>query len=236
MKVPCVIVLALLSMALPLLAQTPAQGLREDFNTLADWKPLTFPKIPRHSVYAIEKDGANGVLVASADRSASGIVHVRTFSISRTPVIRWRWKVSNVYSNGDEKRKSGDDYALRVYVVFQYDPKKAGVLERAQYSAARLIYGEYPPQSSLNYIWANRNYPERILPNPYTARAQMVLLQKGEGRAGQWVEEKVNALDDYRTAFGKDPPDRASLAIMSDADDTGEKATGYIDYIEVADK
>jgi hypothetical protein len=64
----------------------------------------------------------------------------------------------------------------------------------------------------------------------------MVLLQKGPGRAGQWVEERVNALDDYRRAFGKDPPDRAALAIMSDADDTGEKATGYIDYIEVADK
>jgi hypothetical protein len=236
MKIPWVIILALLSMALPLHAQTSAQGLREDFNTLADWKPLTFPRIARHSVYAIQTDGSNGILVASADGSASGIVHVRAFSISRTPVIRWRWKVSNVYRKGDEKRKSGDDYALRVYVVFQYDPEKAGVLERAQYSAARLIYGEYPPQSSLNYIWANRNYPERILPNPYTARAQMVLLQKGPGRVGQWVEEKVNALEDYRRAFGSDPPDRAALAVMSDADDTGEKATGYIDYIEVADK
>jgi len=236
MKIPCIIVLVLLSVGVPLAAWTSAQGLREDFNTLVDWKPLTFPKIPRHSVYAIHKDGANGILVASADRSASGIVHVRTFSVYKTPVIRWRWKVSNVYLNGDEKRKSGDDYAIRVYVVFQYDPDKAGVLEKAQYSAARLIYGEYPPQSSLNYIWANREYPQRILPNPYTARAQMVLLQKGPARAGQWVEEKVNALEDYRRAFGKDPPDKAALAIMSDADDTGEKATGYVDYIEVSDR
>jgi hypothetical protein len=221
-------------MALPLCAQKPERGFRENFKTLTDWKPLTFPKIPRHSVYTIETDGAKSFLVASADASASGIVHVRTFNIHQTPVIRWRWKVSNIYSKGDEKKKSGDDYPLRIYVVFQYDPDKASVFEKAQYSAAKLIYGEYPPHSSLNYIWANKTYPEQILPNPFTSKAQMILLQKGPERAGQWVEEEVNALDDYRKAFGTDPPTIAALAIMSDADNTGEKATGLVDYIEVS--
>lgn len=90
------------------------------------------------------------------------------------------------------------------------------------------------PHSSLNYIWANKKYPESILPNTYTAKTQMILLQKGPERVGQWIEEKVNALEDYRKAFGMDPPTEASLAIMSDADNTGEKAVGYIDYIEVS--
>ncbi len=236
MKIRIAIIMVLCLLALPLGAQTPEQGFRENFETLANWKPLTFPKIPRHSTYSIQKNGEKSILVASADASASGIVHIRTFNIYQTPVIRWRWKVSNIYSKGDEKKKSGDDYPLRIYVVFKYDPEKAGVLEKAQYSAARLIYGEYPPHSSLNYIWANKNYPERILPNPYTARAQMILLQKGSERVGQWVEEKVNALEDYRTAFGADPPAIAALAIMGDADNTGEKATGFVDYIEVSAK
>ncbi len=236
MKIRIAIIMVLCLLALPLGAQTPEQGFRENFETLANWKPLTFPKIPRHSTYSIQKNGEKSILVASADASASGIVHIRTFNIYQTPVIRWRWKVSNIYSKGDEKKKSGDDYPLRIYVVFKYDPEKAGVLEKAQYSAARLIYGEYPPHSSLNYIWANKNYPERILPNPYTARAQMILLQKGSERVGQWVEEKVNALEDYRTAFGADPPTIAALAIMGDADNTGEKATGFVDYIEVSAK
>lgn len=231
-----VIILVLVSIVLPLHAPTHASGFRENFATLDDWKPLTFPKIRRHSVYAIVQEGENGILVASADRSASGIVHVRSFNIYETPVIRWRWKVSNIYRRGDEKKKSGDDYPLRIYVVFRYDPEKAGVTEKARYGAARLFYGEYPPHSSLNYIWANKTYPERILPNPYTAKAQMILLQKGSGRVGQWVEETVNALVDYRTAFGGNPPTEAALAIMSDADDTGEKSAGFVDYIEVSDK
>jgi hypothetical protein len=72
------------------------------------------------------------------------------------------------------------------------------------------------------------------LPNPYTAKTQMILMQKGSDRAGIWIEEQANALDDYRQAFGTEPPAEASVAIMSDADNTGEKATGYIDYIEVS--
>lgn len=215
-------------------AQISEQGFREEFNALDNWKPLTFPKIPRHSIYKIGKEGENNILVAEADRSASGIICKSVFNIYKTPVIKWKWKISNTFKAGDEKKKSGDDYALRVYAVFKYDPQKAGVFERAQYNALKLIYGEYPPQSTVNYIWANKKYPERILPNPYTARTRMVLLQKGPEHAGTWIEERVNALEDYRKAFGKEPPAEASLAVMSDADNTGEKATGYIDYIEVS--
>jgi hypothetical protein len=218
----------------PLRAQMSDQGFREDFNSLDSWKPLTFPKIPRHSIYKIQKEGENSFLVAQADNSASGIICTRVFNIYKTPIIKWKWKISNTYQAGDEKKKSGDDYPLRIYVVFKYDPKTAGIFERAQYNALKLIYGEYPPHSSINYIWANKKYPERILPNPYTAKTQMVLLQKGSERAGVWIEEKANALEDYRQAFGKEPPYEASIAVMSDADNTGEKATGYVDYIEVS--
>lgn len=220
--------------AVPLAAQMMEQGFHEDFQTLSNWKPLTFPKIPRHSTYSTQNEGGKNVLVARADHSASGIIYTRSFNIYKTPIVKWKWKISNIYQAGDEKMKSGDDYPLRIYVVFKYDPDKASVFGKAQYKTLKLFYGEYPPHSSLNYIWANKKYPDRILPNPYTAKTQMILLQKGSERVGQWIEEKVNALEDYRRAFGTDPPAEASLAIMSDADNTGEKATGYVDYIEVS--
>lgn len=234
MTVLTLIILSLLLMATPLQAQMMEQGFREEFNSLDDWKPLTFPKIQRHTVYRIDKEDAINILVAEANASASGIIYTKAFNIYKTPVIKWKWKVSNIYQTGDAKKKSGDDYPLRIYVVLKYDPDKAGVFERAQYGTAKLIYGEYPPHSSLNYIWANKKYPERILPNTFTAKAQMILLQRGSERTGRWIEERVNALDDYRKAFGTEPPLEASIAIMADADNTGEKATGYVDYIEVS--
>jgi hypothetical protein len=228
------IILTMIMIVSPLAAQVSEQGFREEFNTLENWRPLTVPKIQRHTTYRVQKEGEMGFLVAKADNSASGIIYARSFNIYKTPIIKWKWKISNIYLAGDEKKKSGDDYALRIYVVFKYAPEKAGVFEQAQYNALKLLYGEYPPHCSLNYIWANKKYPERILPNTYTAKAQMVILQKGSERAGLWIEERVNALEDYRKAFGDEPPVEASIAIMSDADNTGEQATSYVDYIEVS--
>jgi hypothetical protein len=96
-----------------------------------------------------------------------------------------------------------------------------------------MLFGEYPPHSSLNYIWANRAHEERILANAYSEKAQMVLLQKGDSNRGKWVIEDVNILEDYHEAFGEKPPAFASLAIMNDSDNTGEKSISYVDFIEV---
>ena len=61
----------------------------------------------------------------------------------------------------------------------------------------------------------------------------MIILQHGENRKGEWIEEDVNILNDYRKAFGEDPPETAGIAIMSDSDNTGESSAAYIDYIEI---
>ena len=53
---------------------------------------------------------------------------------------------------------------------------------------------------------------------------------------GQWTEEETNMLEDYRKAFGQEPPHRARLAVMNDSDNTGEAALSYIDYIRVQSK
>jgi len=174
------------------------------------------------------------ILKAVADASASGLVYTNAFNPYETPVLRWRWRVENVLTNGNATRKDGDDYPLRVYVLFDYDPSLASFGMRAKYAIARRVHGEYPPHASLNYIWANREHGRRILPSPYTDRSQMVILRAGPTQAAQWVEEEVNILDDYRAAFGEEPPRAARLAIMSDADNTGGNAVGFLDWIVLA--
>ena len=206
---------------------------REDFNDLNSWKPLYFPKIEDHTSYMIESNGSESYLKAESNASASAVLYKKEFNIYRYSRMRWRWKVENIYRNGDAKTKSGDDYSLRIYIVFKYDPEKAGFLERLRYNAAKLIYGEYPPHSSLNYIWANREHGETIITNAYTERSKMVLLQKGDANVGKWLIHDVNVIEDYEEAFGEKPPPIASIAIMNDSDNTGEKSISYLDYIEV---
>lgn len=215
-------------------AMEPDIAFREDFNNLDNWKPLTFPKIKKHSEYVItpEPDG-NRILTTRSHASASGIVYKGSFNPFRYPIVRWRWKVDNVYSNADPHTKQGDDYPLRVYVIFEYDPDKAGLAQRALYGLAKKIYGQYPPLASLNYVWASRQVAEPFFDNPYTDRAKMIPLRSGTALLGQWVDERVDILTDYRRVFGEDPPEKASLAIMNDSDNTGEAAVSHMDFIEV---
>ena len=206
--------------------------LREDFNDLENWEPLYFDKIDEHSVYTIvEEEGA--YLKAESNASASGIVHKREFNVYDHPKVRWRWKVSNVYQKGDAQKKSGDDYPIRIYIMFKYDPDTASFGKMLKYGLAKKLYGKYPPYSSLNYIWANRKHEDRVIANSYASEAMMILLQSGEENVGKWVEQEVDVLGDYRKAFGEDPPEVASIAVMNDSDNTKESSVSYVDYIEV---
>ena len=230
--VGCLIVLTVLvTQSVPVQAITIL--FREDFNDLDNWRPLTFPKISKHSTYTIETDKDNAFLRAESNASASGLIYQKEYDVFDYPKVRWRWRIGNVYQKGNAEEKSGDDYPIRIYVIFKYDPGTASFGQRLKYGLARTVYGEYPPHSSLNYIWASRKHQQRIISNPYAYEAKMIILEAGTEKVGQWVEEEVDIIEDYRKAFGTLPPQTASIAVMNDSDNTGERSISYVDYIEV---
>jgi hypothetical protein len=217
----------------PAMAQERRVLFREDFASLAGWKPFYFTKIEKHSTYTIERDKGRHYLKAESNASASAIVYRDSFNVYDYPDVRWHWKVERVYKRGETTTKAGDDYPLRVYVLFEYDPQRAGVFEKMQYGLLKSLNGVYPPHSSLSYVWANKEQAETIVTNPYTDRSKMVLLRQGAKNAGIWQYEMVNIMEDYQKAFGKKPPLRARIAIMNDSDNTGESSVSYMEYIEV---
>lgn len=210
--------------------------LQEDFDNIDNWRSLKFPKIKEYSTYTVVEASEGNYLKAESDASASALIYGDEFSIYEFPYIKWRWKVENVYGKGNARSKKGDDYPIRIYVIFKYDPNKAGFRERIKYRAAKLLHGEYPPHSGLNYIWANREHKEKIITNKYTDKVKLILSQKGSINIGKWQEHEANVIDDYREAFGKNPPEMASIAIMNDSDNTKESSVSYIDYIEIFGK
>ena len=210
--------------------------LRDDFENLKIWKPIVNEKEEKQSFYRIIKEEGESYLEAVSNDSASAIQLKVNFSVYEYPLLRWRWKVGNVYKNGNASKKTGDDYPIRIYVVFKYDPEKSGLVKKIKYLTAGLFYDGDIPDSALNYIWANREHKSRIIPNPYRKEAMMVIMEKGENNVGVWKTEEVNILEDYRMAFGADPPDEASIIIMNDSDNTGESSISFVDFIEIYKK
>jgi len=193
----------------------------------AGWKPLTFPKIGRHTSYALVRDGDDVVVKAESQAASSGLTRELAIDPKEYPVIQWRWKIVTSIEKSDVTRKEGDDYPARLYVTFVYDSRKVGVLDQAKYEIARLAYGQYPPLGALNYIWGNKEPVGTIVPNPYTDRARMIVVETGADRLNHWITEERNLYEDYKAAFGDEPPMISGVAIMTDTDNTKASAIAY---------
>jgi Protein of unknown function (DUF3047) len=191
------------------------------------WKPLTFKKIERHTVYTLVKDGETVVVRGVAHSSASGLIREIRIDPNEYPIVQWRWKIANILKKADVHKKAGDDYPARIYITFEYDSSKLSFFEKTKYQAVRLLYGEYPPLAAINYIWESHAPVETIVPNPFTDRAMMIVVESGEGKVNEWVCEERNILEDYRKAFSENPSMISGVAIMTDTDNTEESATAY---------
>jgi hypothetical protein len=199
------------------------------------WKPLTFIKIPKQTMYELVKDGGAVVVKAVSDASASGLIKVVNIDPKEFPIVRWRWKVENILKHNDVTRKDGDDFPARLYITFAYDPDKVNFGKKLKFKAGQVIYGDIPI-GALNYIWDTHAPVGAIVENAYTDFAQMVVVESGAQKVGLWVSEERNIYEDYKKAFDEEPPLINGIAIMTDTDNTRERAIAYygdIQFVQV---
>lgn len=189
----------------------------------ANWHPLNFRRISKHTIYSVVDDNGISVVKAQSDQSASGLVRNITMDLREYPIIEWRWKISNLVDKGDPRRKEGDDYPARIYIIFGQDQSKLDFADKI----ARKLSGQDIPHSGLNYIWDNKTPIGSTMPNAFSDRLRMLVVQSGGDKLNQWQTEQRNVLEDYRKAFGAEPPLISGIAIMTDTDNTHERATAW---------
>jgi hypothetical protein len=173
------------------------------------------------------------VVKAVSDAAASGLPKAINIDPKEYPIVRWRWKVENVLKHSDVTRKDGDDYPARLYITFAYDPDKVSLGKKLRFKAGQAIFGDIPI-GALNYIWDTNTPIGTIVENSYTNFAQMVVVESGTQKVGRWVSEERNIYEDYKQAFGEEPPLMNGVAIMTDTDNTKEQATAYYGDIQFA--
>ena len=74
----------------------------------------------------------------------------------------------------------------------------------------------------------------RIVSSPYTERVKMVILKNKKSLLQKWHVEERNIYEDYKIAFGEEPKDVISVAIMTDTDNTSSMAESYFGDIIVS--
>jgi hypothetical protein len=209
----CPLFLALAALLLPVLAKAQP-AIRISFSRDETGKPPS-GWISRNGgpeqVYSVQVEGPDKYLHADARGIGVQLGHEQRFSLKEFPVMEWRWRAVLFPSHSDERKKSGDDSVLGLYVLF----------------------GRLPFFSAIKYIWSDTLPVGTTLDSPFSSRTKLVVVESGRALAGAWVEEKHDVLADYRRLFGnQEPPEVTGIAILTDGDNTNSHAIG--DYGEIS--
>lgn len=193
----------------------------------AGWQRYTLGKPDRVTRYSVVELDGRIVLKAQADASVSAVIHPLHADPRETPWLSWSWRTENRLTRADIRTKEGDDYVARVYVLFDYDVTKLPLFERAKIAAARLLYGDPIPTAGLCYVWDNRQAVGYTAWSAYTRRLRMIVAADAGSGVNHWVKEERNIVEDYRQAFGEEPPPITAVILATDTDNTREKAVTY---------
>ncbi len=177
--------------------------------------------------YTLVSDEGATVLRADAQNSVSGLSRAIKVNPAEYPILKWRWKISNVLKNSDLKTKQGDDFPARIYVMFDYPLEKLPFGERTKLRLARALHDPNLPAATLCYVWDGKAPAGTIAHSPYTSLVRTVVVESGNERVNRWLDVERNIAADFRAAFGDDAPVITAVAVASDTDNTGESATAY---------
>lgn len=188
------------------------------------WDPFIVSRSSTRTEYRLVESGLRVVLEAHADGSASGFYRRIRIDPTRYPVVEWRWRVLQPPADADPRVPSRDDSPARLVISFHGDVTRLDFVERTTLRLYHALSGEKLPYAMLMYIWSSDAPVGTIVPNNYTAKIQMLVVESGSGRGGEWREFRRNVLEDYRLVFGEEPWDIVAVGVMTDADNTRQKA------------
>jgi hypothetical protein len=152
-------------------------------------------------VYKVAEDGGKRVL--RADAKELGVQAGKQFAwdLREYPVLVWGWRAVEFPRGADERTKKNDS-AAAVYAVFPHTPVSV---------------------KSVKYIWSEKVPKGTRIPQT-AGNTQGVVLRTG---GTEWVEERVNVLEDYKRLFKTDDvPKPEGIGVLTDSDDTNSRARG----------
>jgi len=79
-------------------------------------------KLDGQTYYALKRQNHKIVLESDSTNAASGLFKEVSINLNKTPIIHWSWKIKNTLQSNNEREKSGDDFAARIYIIFSDGP------------------------------------------------------------------------------------------------------------------
>jgi len=158
------------------------------------------------SVYTVqEEDGKRFLRALSKGLGIQAARETPSWNLETHPVLAWSWRARQFPKGSDERSSKNNDSALAVYMGVPYSKVRG--------------------PKAMKYIWSEK-VPTGSALESNSGLTQVRVLQTGAGKDG-WVDERVNALKDWKAAFKESAtPKVGGIAVLTDADDTKSTAAG----------
>ena len=158
----------------------------------------------------------NHYLQAHTRHSNMFIIKRAKVDIVEYPYLNWSWRAREFPEGGDESIKKTCDVVASMNVV--------------------LVAVRWKPKT-IKYSWSSTLPEGTQTKSPFSkwpARADIIVKRSGKDLAGQWIQEKVNVLDDYLRLYDKEDIDSYeidAIVLMSDSDNTRTESAADYDNI-----
>lgn len=187
----------------PLQLADPAAPIEKSWTHQRFGVATEYTRVTRDGVPAIRAVGRT---------SASGLYRDVRYNVVEHPWLVWSWRVERLQRNADIRTKAREDFAAAIFVIF---------------GRPSMANRNVP---TLAYVWTNGQLPENaIVDSPHhPGTVRSIVARSGSVRLGQWSGERRNVVDDFRRAFGREPPSVVEvIALFTDNDQTGEPVEAY---------
>ena len=178
--------------------------------------------------YKIGEEEDNYFLKARVSGNGDIIAKELSYNLKEFPILAWRWRALKLPEGGDERYKNSGDSAAGIYVIFpsMFKPERL----RNRWGIKVPVPDSLKPEC-IKYVWSSSLPRGTITESPYSTKTKIVVLENGSSSLNQWIAEEVNAYEDYKRLFHKEPDKVRAIGILTDADDTSSEAMADYDDI-----
>jgi hypothetical protein len=170
----------------------------------ADWK---LRKDSAKDAYRVAEESGLRFLRATVKGLGVQAAKEYEWDLGAYPMLVWSWRPVEFPKGGDERDSKVNDSALAVYMLVPYSRVRG--------------------PRAVKYIWSEKVPVGTRLDSNMGLTQVRVLRSGAPDKKGEWVEERVNVLEDYKKYFDvKEAPKPAGIAVLTDSDDTNSSAQG----------
>jgi hypothetical protein len=168
---------------------------------------------PKYDFVMVQDDGRKALHMKSANDGSTISKEVKgKVDLKATPVLEWSWKAVVLPKGGDSRKKSTDDQAAQIFVVWPRFPEAA---------RSRII----------GYVWDTTAPVGTIVKSEKTGTVTYVVLRSGTAELGKWITERRNVAEDFHKIYGEDPEPPGAVSVAIDSNDTNSVAESFMGAI-----